>query len=68
MTLPLARRVRELRLENSWSGVSEEIFAFPEGEILLDWLDMKGHQPLGMYLCSAAAAALGENDEEEPWN
>jgi hypothetical protein len=29
---------------------------------------MKGEQPLGMYLCEASAAVLGENANQEPWN
>jgi hypothetical protein len=69
MTPQLAQRVRELRgSENTWRQVSGKIFDFPEAEALRDWADMKGHQPLGMYLCSAAAKLLGEDPEKEPWN
>ena len=69
MTQPLAQRVRELRLgDQTWRGVSDRIFEFPEADILADWIDMKGNQPLGMYLCGAAARALGEDPLKEPWN
>jgi hypothetical protein len=70
MTPELARRVRELRVDGgyTWRGLSDEIFKHPEGAVLTDWIEMKGDQPLGIVLCEAAAACLGEDVHEEPWN
>jgi hypothetical protein len=70
MTPELARRVRALRVDEgyTWRGVSEDIFDYPEGAALADCAEMRGDQPLGMFLCEAAAAYLGEDAREEPWN
>ncbi len=63
MTTELAHRVKLLRDGNnlSWRGVSQEVFNHSEAAAIADWMEMRGHQPLGMYLCAAAAAHLGEN-------
>ena len=71
MTPELAARVRELRCggdRKSWRGVSRAVFDFSESEILSDYAEMRGEQPLGMFLCEAAARALGEDPNKEPWN
>jgi hypothetical protein len=70
MTPELAARVRHLRVEQgeSWRSVSDDVFSYPEASVLSDWAAMRGDQPLGMYLCEAAAQVLGEDSNKEPWN
>ena len=66
----LALVVRFLRCEerNTWRRVSGRVFDFEEAKNILEYSEMQGHQPLGMYLCELSAEVLGENPEEDPWN
>ena len=69
MTPELAQRVRALRVgaNLTWRGVCSAIFDYPEGALLQDLTFMRGDQPLGMFLCEAAAESLGEDAPREIW-
>jgi len=69
MTPELALRVRALRVgaDRTWRGVSDAIFDYPEAALLQDLAFMRGDQPLGMFLCEAAAESFGEDAREGAW-
>ncbi|OYW43384.1 MAG: hypothetical protein B7Z38_01810 [Rhodobacterales bacterium 12-64-8] len=70
VTPALCADVRHLRVEKdeSWRGVSRDIFNYPSSAVIADHTDMSGDQPLGMFLCELCAEMLGENPNAEPWN
>jgi len=69
MTPELAQRVRALRVgaDLTWRGVCSAIFDYPEGALLQDLAYMRGDQPLGMFLCEAAAESFGEDAHKGTW-
>ena len=69
MTPELAQRVRALRVGTNltWRGVCSAIFDYPEAALLQELTFMRGDQPLGMFLCEAAAESFGEDAREGAW-
>jgi hypothetical protein len=63
-----ARIVRTLRVDRqlTWRGVAE-YFSDLVPNALYE-TKLRGNQIVGMFLCHAAAARLGEDPNAEPWN
>jgi hypothetical protein len=64
LTKEKAKQVREWRKKGSWRWVaSKAYYVWDEPDCVEE-----GHQLYGMWLCEEAAALLGEDPRQGPWN